>query len=193
MAETLSYWIPTSGNYLNYKSDLLPDQRTFQDQIEEAFEANLVEDVLFAGGSRDFESLGLGLVWVRPTPPISIIEEATATVIRILGMRRRWIGSENVGQPTPPSSVNLYLEAVARRNHSYKLLLQDAVETNLGAACREWLLIPRELTLISPRPYADGQRHFTVCRRILSAITSITLPGSVESVSRRIFFLSRRL
>jgi len=158
-------WRTDSPRHLEYKEDLQPGQIRFQTQIDNAFAENLVEDVLFAGGARDFESLGLGLAWVRSTPPNGIVDEAAASVIRLLGMRRRWTGSESPGQAAPPGPVSRYIEAVAAQTGRDRVQLQQDIEDTLGPALGDWLVVPSELSVLGLRPDQEGQFEFNVCAR----------------------------
>jgi DEAD/DEAH box helicase domain-containing protein len=158
-------WNTQSPTYLDYKPDLNADEVQLRRAIEDAYTENLVEDVLFAGGSRDVESLGLAIVWVRSAPPTTPTEQAAASAIRILGMRRRWIGSENTGTATPPWPMDRYLQAAARHNHLDHTQLRDEVEAILGPGIVDWLLHPSEMLVLGVGPDSDGQILFTVCRR----------------------------
>jgi Lhr-like helicase len=158
-------WNPQSQSFLGYKTDLNEREGRLRDAIETAYTEDLVENVLFAGGSRDVESLGLAIVWVRNSPPANTIEQAAASAIRILGMRRRWIGSENTGSATPPWSVDRYLQAVATLNHLDHVQLRDQVETALGQSLVDWLVHPSGLLVLGVGPNDYNQISFTACRR----------------------------
>ena len=158
-------WNQNSTNYLRYKPDFDEEERRLSEDIETAYKENLVEDILFAGGSRDVESLGLAIVWVRDTPPQDPVEQAAASAIRLLGMRRRWTGSENTGSQIPPGFMDRYLEAVARHNRLDHVHLRDRVEATLGQALNDWLVHPNALLILGVGPSADGQITFTVCSR----------------------------
>jgi DEAD/DEAH box helicase domain-containing protein len=158
-------WNPASPNFFRYKPDFNEAESQLSRAIEKAYTENLVEDVLFAGGSRDVESLGLAIVWVRNSPPSDPVEQAAASAIRILGMRRRWNGSENPGSATPPWPVDRYLKAVANHNRLNHIQLRDRVEATLGQAIVDWLLDPRQLLVLGLGRNAEGRIGYAVCGR----------------------------
>src|SRR5206468_1484553 len=52
-----------------FRTGLQPLERELLAQIEESLKGVVVQDVLFADGSRDFESLNLGFLWTNPNGP----------------------------------------------------------------------------------------------------------------------------
>ena len=158
-------WNEQNPRYLGYKPDLTPAEETLRQAIEACFEEHLVENVLFAGGARDIESLGLGIVYNRNALPQGVVNEAVASVIRILGMRRRWIGAESEGSAMPPGSAARYIKAVADHNGLGEPQLRHEIEDALGAALEEWLLHPGELNVLGLSANADGRILYTVCGR----------------------------
>src|SRR5207302_4178412 len=61
-----------------YKTGLQPLELHLRDAIEAALQEGVVQDVLFADGSRDFEPLNLGFLWVNDDGPVSVEDEAAA-------------------------------------------------------------------------------------------------------------------
>src|SRR5262249_23641815 len=57
---------------IQYRAPLQPLERTLRDMVEASLREAVVEDVLFADGSRDFESLGLGFLWVNERGPTTL-------------------------------------------------------------------------------------------------------------------------
>ena len=138
----------------SYRQGLQPVEQHLRDLIEDSLRKSIIQDVLFAAGSRDFESLNLGLLWIDGTGPASVEEQATGSVIRMLAQRRRWTGSDAEGQTQPPSYISNYLVAVALRAGQNPITLQTDVETRLGQQITQWLVRPETTFVLTPRPDA---------------------------------------
>jgi len=148
-----------------YRAHLEPAAEALRDSIESSLRQALVEDVFFADGSRDFESLGLGYLWIRENAPQSVPEETAATIIRLLANRRRWDGSNSEGQQNAPRYIRDYVGAVAERNaFDPDLLLREIVDV-LGQAIDQWLVHPNRLWVVSPTPDATGRIALSECGR----------------------------
>ncbi len=149
-----------------YRASLQPVERALMADIEASLKQAVIQDVLFADGSRDFESLGLGFLWINQLGPTSAAEQAAASVIRMLGQRRRWIGSDVDGQQQAPSYVDAFInEAAGRAGISAQVLLGD-VRAILGSAVDPWWLInPDAVLLVAARPNAAGQIDEYTCVR----------------------------
>ena len=161
--ESLINWDSQPRQYKRY-DELTPAERDLKERIDDALISAVLEDVLFAAGSRDFESLRLGLLWIRETPPVTHDEQAAAAVIRILlGKSRRWFGSEKEGKVEPPRVVKQYLESVAGREELPEITRR--VEDILGHCLDQWLVRPRELFVLAPRPDAGSRVAVYECRR----------------------------
>lgn len=149
----------------SYRAELQPVERQLVGDIEAALRAAVVEDVLFADGSRDFESLGLGFLWVDTRPPSSIAEHAAAATLRILGQGRRWTESENEGQVQPPAYVEAYLEAAASANGLSPGDLISQVSTILVPVLDQWLINPERTVVLAPRQDQEGGVETYDCPR----------------------------
>jgi hypothetical protein len=170
-----------------YRPHLQPQEQELRDKIEQSLQEAVVEDVLFAGGSRDFESLGLGMLWIVDAPPATPEEQAAASVLRLLLQRRRWMGSDREGRGAPPDFVDKFLQAVAIALGKAAEDLVREVEDILEDALDQWLVKVDALTVLGPRPDVDqtidlfdcercGRSHLhrsagvcTACRRALPA------------------------
>jgi hypothetical protein len=149
-----------------YRSGLQPVERQLMETIEGSLREAVVEDVLFADGSRDFESLRLGFLWVRDVGPAAGVEEAAASVLRMLAQRRRWTGSDREGQAQAPGYITTYLTAVSPSLGLSAQDLEARVRTVLGPALDDWWIIdPVQTQLITPRPDAAGTVATHSCRR----------------------------
>ncbi|MDL5047325.1 hypothetical protein QQ054_15000 [Oscillatoria amoena NRMC-F 0135] len=148
-----------------YKGNLQPAARELRDIIEFSLRSAVLRDVLFADGSRDFESLGLGFLWPGPTPPSSPLETAAASVLRILARKARWDRADAQGQPQPPEEIDLFLTAVASQTGLTISELTSRVLALLANAVTQWLISPERLQLVSPTPSASGHIEVWECAR----------------------------
>lgn len=148
-----------------YRDDLQPIELRLRDDIEGGLLKSLVEDVLFADGSRDFESLGLGLLWCSATPPSTKDEQAAASVIRLLARRRLWNDGQRQSLQQAPSNIDRYLGRVASATGDNPASLEQRVLTILGGANNQWLLQPLSMNVVSPRANGRGQIETYVCAR----------------------------
>jgi Lhr-like helicase len=163
--EDLIDWTSSPKQYKRY-DQLNSFERDLQAKIEDSLMSCIVKDVLFGAGSRDFESLRLGVLWIRETPPSGTDEETAAAVIRILlGRGRRWFGSGKEGRLEPSRIVKQYLAAIAAVSGETVLALTQRVEAILGASLTQWLVHPRTLVVLAPRPDANSCVSVYACRR----------------------------
>jgi DEAD/DEAH box helicase domain-containing protein len=163
--EQLINWTSSPRGYKRY-DELNSFERDLQAKIENALTSCVVEDVLFAAGSRDFESLRLGILWVREAAPANTDEETAAAVIRILlGRSRRWTRSGKEGRLEPPRTVKQYLAAIGAGTGETVVDLTRRVEAILGASLTQWLADPRTLVVLAPRPDANSCVQVYACRR----------------------------
>jgi len=152
----------------DYKPNNLldPPERDLKSNIEASLMSTVVDEVLFAAGSRDFEALRLGFLWIRREPPASVREEAAASTIRILlGKNKRRAGSEREGQVEPPGSVKRFIEEAAAILTEDPQQLTTEIEHILGDACDQWLINPRRLFVLRPRPNAQSAIPVYPCPR----------------------------
>jgi len=183
----------------SFHQNLQPVEQDLRNRIEAELLRAVINDVFFASGSRDFESLRLGYFWNSESGPSTFQEYAAASVLRMLAKRFRW-DPESDGKTQIPGDVRIYLEAVAHQNQCNSLILQRDVLSLLGPALDQWLVIPRFLYLMTPIPDDTGcievyscQRcgavHLhssggvcTVCRNTLPGTPSLhqTTPGNDE-------------
>jgi len=146
-----------------YRENLQPVERMLMADIEGSLRRAVIQDVLFADGSRDFESLGLGYLWIRDSGPVSVTEQVAASVIRMLCQRRMWLGSDADGQPQAPGYVDEFIAAAAPVNPGN---LSADVRATLGAAVDAWWMVnPDRMFLVAPRPTATGTVDEFVCGR----------------------------
>jgi DEAD/DEAH box helicase domain-containing protein len=155
-------WLATPPTY---KSGLQPLEQNLQASMEISFRANVISNVLFASAARDFESLGLGFLWTSNTPPLTPIEQTSASIIRMLAQKWRWTGGDAQGSGQPPEYIDAYLDQVATRLGVTKTDLQSDVERTLGTCLVQWLAVPDALVVVSPRPDAAGNINVFVCGR----------------------------
>lgn len=145
---------------LTYRAGLQPVQQQLRDQIEASLRRAVINDVLFADGSRDFESLNLGFLFVDEGGPQTVEDEATASTIRMLAQRQRWTGSDAEGQPQAPGYIERYLEGVAGQAGLNPISLLNSVVSRLGGSLTQWLIAPEDMLILAPRP--DANRSIAV-------------------------------
>lgn len=141
--------------------------------IRASLRASLLQDVLFAAGSRDFESLKLGLLWVKNTPPQGVDEEIAAGVLRLLARRRRFPFNPNAqGKTSPPQYVTAYLRAIEEKSGASGTQLTQRVNERarqvldfFGAKVNQWIVQPNALFVLSPRPNSSGCVDVYSCTR----------------------------
>jgi Lhr-like helicase len=152
---------------LAYRTGLQPLELALLAQIEDSLKQVVVQDVLFADGSRDFESLNLGCLWINPRGPSSVEEQAAASLIRMLAQRRRWRGSDVEGQSQMPSYADDFLNEVAARVGTDPQGLKDRVLGLLGPAVDQgnWWVVVDNMYVVSPRPSATNQIDMHTCGR----------------------------
>jgi Lhr-like helicase len=149
-----------------YRSNLQPVERTLMADIEGSLRQAVIQDVLFADGSRDFESLGLGFLWLNERGPASLAEHAAASVIRMLGQRRRWVGSDAEGQQQAPAYIDAFIQAAAPSPRINPQVFSGEVRAILGSAVNQWWIVdPDAMFLIAPRPNAAGAVDEFSCSR----------------------------
>ena len=148
----------------DYSLSIQPRQQQFHSLIEQEFRANVISNVLFASASRDFESLGLGYLWIDSNAPTTTSEQAAATTCRILAQRRRWQGSDSQGSASPPGPVTNYLRATAMRMGIKEDALRRDVEKILGRTLNQWIVVPDDLFVVSQRP-RNGMIEIYICGR----------------------------
>lgn len=134
-----------------YRTGLQPHETDLKNSIEASLREKMVEDVLFAGGSRDFESLGLGFLHTSENPPTNPIEQAAASVLRMLVQRRRWEKSGAKGRPNdPPSYIKKFLDNAAPRAGLDPSSMQKQIEDLLDGALDQWLARPDRTFIHAP-------------------------------------------
>jgi hypothetical protein len=139
-----------------YRTQLQPLEQALLSNIEASLKENVVARVLFASGARDFESLALGYMWIDTRRPASAVEEAAASVARLLAQKWRWEGSDAQGRGQRPDYVLSYLEQAAARLGTTAQSLEQEVLRILGRRVDQWLLHVDAMLLISPRPDPAG-------------------------------------
>jgi DEAD/DEAH box helicase domain-containing protein len=109
---------------------------------------SVVSEALFDRASRDVESVGLaralptGVTTARSPLPADTATQVLDSVVRILGIRRRWIGGDYDENAKAPVAVRDYLKAVASRQATDPGDLEAWVADELGrtTAMTGWLL-----------------------------------------------------
>ena len=147
-----------------YRQGLQPIEQELRDRIEAELLRSMINDVLFAGGSRDFESLRLGYLWIDESGPSTLEQCAAASVVRMLTQRFRW-DPESDGRTQIPEDIRRYLESVADLNGLNATTLQTDILSLLGNAVDQWLVVPRHLYVLSPVPGTDDRIDVYSCQR----------------------------
>ena len=147
-----------------YRTGLQPVEQELRDRIEAELLRSVIDDVLFAGGSRDFESLRLGFLWIDDSGPATVEQCAAASIVRILAKRFRWTPVSD-GRPQAPEDVRQYVRAVADINGLDADTLQKDILTLLGHAVDQWLVVPEHLYVLTPVPGADESMDIFSCQR----------------------------
>jgi hypothetical protein len=148
-----------------YKPGLQPIEQNLQADIERSMREHIVSDVLFASASRDFESLGLGYLWISAAGPSGPVEEAAASTVRALAHRWRFMHPDAEGRQQAPSYVDAYLTRVASLLGRTTDALRGEVESALGSILNQWLVQPESMYVICPQPRPDGAIDTYDCSR----------------------------
>lgn len=150
-----------------YRTRLQPVDLALLAQIEDSLKKVVVQDVLFADGSRDFESLNLGFLWIDPLGPATVEEQAAASLVRMLAQRRRWRSSDVEGQSQMPSYGDDFLNAVAARAGADPQRFKQRVVDLLGSALDQgnWWVVVENMHVISPRPGPSNEIDVFSCTR----------------------------
>ena len=147
-----------------YRPSLQPIEQELRDRIEAELLRSVIDDVLFAGGSRDFESLRLGLLWINDSGPATVRECTAASVVRILAKRFRWTPASD-GKAQVPEDVHRYVQAVASLNELDSASLQADILCLLGGVVDQWLVVPRYLHVLTAAPGDDKCIDVFACQR----------------------------
>ncbi len=147
-----------------YRQGLQPVEQELRDRIEAELLRTVINDVLFASGSRDFESLRLGLLWIDESGPATVQECAAASIVRILAKRFRWTPASE-GRLQAPEDIRRYTQAVADLNGLDARMLREDILTLLSDAVAQWLVVPQHLYVLTPVPGADKCIDVFSCQR----------------------------
>lgn len=142
-----------------------PVEKAFQVELEASMRTAIISNVLFASAARDFESLCLGFLWKRETPPSNTVEEAAASVIRMLAQRWRWKGPDAQGQAQPPGYILKFFEEIERKGLLPPGTLARQIPDILGPTLDQWLIDPETLFVVSPRASDSGEIDVHTCSR----------------------------
>lgn len=133
---------------------MTPATRITQSAMHQEKLAHALSLSMFARAGRDLESMGIAyLAHAVPSQqgplPLESGEEVLRSVVRTLGIRRRWIGGDADAAPKPPRPVSLYLRAVAERHGVDHAALVDWVRAQLarGGLVKDWLLDLKSLSV----------------------------------------------
>ncbi|RYJ07094.1 MAG: helicase, partial [Actinomycetales bacterium] len=126
---------------------------------------------LFGRAGRDLESMGIAYFSVATLPtkrPVSdeVAQQVLDSVVRILGIRRRWMNDEAQGTSKTPPAVKGYLKAVAGAQKCETGELEEWVLKALSESgvAKEWLLDLTSLqTPLSLRPGHGSRWVCSVC------------------------------
>ena len=147
-----------------FRSNLQPIEQELRDRIEAELMRSVIDDVLFAGGSRDFESLRLGFLWIRNSGPVTEVECAAASVVRILAKRFRWTPASD-GRIQAPEDIHKYVQAVCDLHGLDPVSLMENIQSVLNEAINQWLVVPQHLYVLTPKPHTDGCIDVYSCHR----------------------------
>ncbi|MGB7450242.1 MAG: DEAD/DEAH box helicase [Ornithinimicrobium sp.] len=118
--------------------------------------ATALATAVFGRAGRDLEAMGIAYFASgrRPTTrgPLSredLNDQVLSSVIRILGMRRRWLGGDASPSSSPPPAVKNYLKAVAESRSVELGELQEWVSSQLDKSglMHDWLLDLKSLAV----------------------------------------------
>ncbi len=118
--------------------------------------ATALATALFGRAGRDLEAMGIAYFASgrKPTTrgPLSSADldgQVLSSVIRVLGIRRRWVGGDAKPTASPPPAVKGYLKAVAEFHSVDMGDLQEWVSTELVKAglVQDWLLDLKSLAV----------------------------------------------
>jgi ribosomal protein L37E len=134
----------------NYRELLQGNQKPLYDQITRHHVDNLLRRVLFATGSRDFESLRLGYVTFQCEPPTTPEDQAATAALRLLAQGWRIAG---VGEPSlqPPRRVQRYLQRVEDKHPraTGSILKALGIDHGEGVVSSHWLIEPSRLHVVA--------------------------------------------
>ena len=130
-----------------------------------------VAESLFARAGRDLESMGVAyfsgpLASARGSLDEPTFNEVLRSVIRILGIRRRWVGGEANPATRTPRAVRAYLKAVTDRWGIELTELEEDVRRELlrGNLVVDWLIDLRSLASpLTAIPCSETAFVCTVC------------------------------
>jgi DEAD/DEAH box helicase domain-containing protein len=157
-------WAPPIPRLWN----LLPNDVATQErqrQIEHL--SGRVAEAIFDRAGRDMESIGLGIVdpgaLDTATWPLEreTALQAARSVVRILGLARRYQGSWKSDSATMPKAVKSYLKAVALGRCDEDALIESADRSFTMSIAPGWILITNSLT--SPLSVLVGGSTRWVC------------------------------
>jgi Lhr-like helicase len=148
-----------------YLANLQDHEKDFRNEIEHKLREALVEDVLFAGGSRDFESLGLGFLYPAENAPQRVGEQAAAAIARMLMQHRRWDEGGAQGRPDPPSYINKFVKKAADLHGLLESDLLKQIEAILDRTMEQWLVRPDRMFIHAPAADENGQTAVYDCPR----------------------------
>ena len=124
-----------------------------QEALRMRFDQAIISRVLYASAARDFESLGLGYLWVERCPapqhPGRRNRQPRA-LMRMLAQKWRWTRRRRPRRENqPPGYVNTYMESRGPRRLGFTdgRACERDIEHILGRSpSRQWLVNPDELT-----------------------------------------------
>jgi len=132
--------------------------------------AQAVAESLFASAGRDLESMGLAsfsgpMATAEGTLDVEASNEVLRSIIRILGIRHRWIGGEKKSSARTPKAVKDYLSAVADRWGADLADLEQWARNELerGGLVVEWLLDLKSLS--TPLRLLPMEHEIFVCNQ----------------------------
>ena len=168
------------------KPDQDPGMKDLWDRILRNLERE-IQDSLFGGRGRDFESIGLGFVRLRrmssdalQSPiPISVLEAAANGTVRILADKKRFEGRGSQIDKAP-AKVRKYWRAVAQQHNLDEKSLESGVESALRGSVVDWLIDARAVLVEAPGEVAYicancGRQHLAPSTGVCTYCTGTDL------------------
>jgi Lhr-like helicase len=153
-----------------YRAPLQPLQQQLQGVIEAKMLETLVKEILFADGSRDFESLRLGFVWLEAAELRNALDQVAAGCVRRLMQGRYWEFPTIQLQGTDPAqnvpqAVVRYLDECANRLGLDRGRLESDVLDRLAPMVTNWMVNLERASVVMPRPSERDELPVFSCRR----------------------------
>jgi ATP-dependent helicase YprA (DUF1998 family) len=157
--------------------ELAPEAVTLLEEIRRALQTECINS-MFGGAGRDFESIGLGWVSLKPdlnmTEPTwtnrAVFVDVVNSSIRVLGLMRRFPGLRDPSE-NPPRRLRHYWNGIAERyGISFQEVVTDVTDA-WGPNVVDYLIQPDALFLRAPEEHAFicgrcRRQHMTTAGRV---------------------------